>query len=238
MSRSKRETPFNELLTDIKQNIFFCYDGFDDFVIASNEMAKTTNAEIGKKIEVWNKENPNLQYSGFEIYENEFFKLVNYENEIDFAIMILAYSKLEVNLNNICRLIAVEKKKKILSKDLNGKGIFQSKKYLEKIFELDLTSISEDWKKIEIYNNLRNTIVHQNGQFIILETQKLTENDMYKKLITLTDCTISQNGLISISKDTIKEFIKLSESVLNTICELLRETKNATPNMAIANSRA
>lgn len=220
MSRSNKETQFYELVTEIEQYIHFSYEGLSNFFNAAYEMAISLNAQIGEKIETWNNQKPNHKLSGFEVYENDFLRLLNYESEINFAIIIIAHSKLEVCLKSIFKTLGLKKK-----------GFPYLINYFKTKPELDITSIKEDWNKIEIYKILRNIIAHENGQLDIQETKLLTENINYKKLISLTDCKISSNGLISISKNTTKEFIKLSESVLYKTCDLLREMENTKPTI-------
>lgn len=225
MGRGKNVSSFNAILEDTKRQIDFSYDGFDDFINASTVMAKKADIEINTKIDNWNEANPSHEYSGFEVYENEFFQLCNYESQIYYAIMILAYSKFEVSLKLICKIIAEEKSKIVFQQDFKGNGIFQSKKYLEKIFDIDFTSLKEEWKIIESYNTLRNTIVHQNGEILPKENKQLTDSDDYKKIDKLgSHCTISNLGIISISSETITDFVNLSQNVLDKICDMLCES--------------
>ena len=227
MSRSSKDTSLNQYLSSLQQSVFYSFDGIDDFINKTNKIAITTNESIASKIDNWNKTNPDHYYSGHDIYEKEFFDSLNFDLKVNNAALILLYSQFEIELNNICVLIAKIKTKNILPKDLNGKGIFQSKNYLVKVLELDFSTVKDDWDIINKYNQLRNKLVHQNGQLEIPENKTLKSLDIYKALKEIKGCDISDNGSIRISVSTLKEFSRLAQKFLNNICDLLKEKKQA-----------
>lgn len=47
--------------------------------------------------------------------------------------------------------------------DIAGKGIFKYRKYLAKVCGIDFTPIEKDWEILLYYNQLRNHLVHAEG---------------------------------------------------------------------------
>lgn len=225
MSRSARDTSLNLYLSSLQQSIFFTFEEIDNFINASNKLAIKTSESISNRIDVWNKQNPSHYLSGHDVYEKEFFELLNFDTKVNNASLILLYSQFEIELNRICISIAKIQNKKILPKDLNGKGIFQSKNYLIKVLDLDFSTLKDSWEIIDKFRMLRNEFVHQNGNILIPENQSLDSLDIYKTLKKVDGCDISNNGSIKITVSTLKAFSKHAQSFLNDVCDLLKEKK-------------
>jgi hypothetical protein len=223
MSKSSRDTSLNRYLSILQQSIFFSFNGLDDFIKASNKIATSTSKSISSKIDNWNKQNPDHYLSGHDVYEKEFYDLLNFDIKVNSACLILLYSQFEIELNHICVLIAKIQNRNLLPKDLNGKGIFQSRNYLVKVLNLNFSTLKNKWETIDKFRILRNEFVHQNGQIIIPENETLASLKTYKALKEIKGCEISNTGSIVISDSTLKEFSKLAQSFLNNVCDLLKE---------------
>jgi hypothetical protein len=225
MSISNPESQFNYLISDICLRIDFNYDGLSDFINSSLILGITTSEKISKKITKWNKYHPDHKSSGHEIYEGEFIALTNFAHLAITASIILAHSEFENNLKYICKRIGQEQNKKIRLKDINGNGsIDQCKNFLEKVFDLDFSNYKKEWNKIFAFNRLRIILVHQNGEISLIGIKNIQNNLDFKTLSQIKNLTITDLGEVRIKDEAaVKEFIKLSWNMLDSICTQLKE---------------
>lgn len=225
MSRSNPDfTSFIEF--DVLDNeIQFTYERFSDFVFASTEMIVKGNNDINKKIEEWNVRFPSHEFSGFDIEENNFLKLLSFEHHIDSAIMISAYSTFEANFSKICVVAAKSHHIKILPKDIAGKGIDQFKKYLVKVFEVDFSDLSSEWKAITMWRFIRNKIVHENGVISASMDLNLEKMDEVKYIKSNFFADISAQGQILLSSVNIHKFLTQSEEFLHSLIKKVIDKK-------------
>ncbi len=93
-------------------------------------------------------------------------ELENYSNLLRKSYFISLYTFLESRLDREC----IQRGKynsdtKIKLKDLNGRGITRAKTYLVKVLGSNFPfGTSTEWKEIQGYRELRNCIVHSNGE--------------------------------------------------------------------------
>ena len=212
---------YNELIDEIR----WSYERFDDFIIAADIMAKNEHKNINNKIDEWNEKYPNHEISGFETQEDDYIRFLSFANHIDFAIMILAYSTFEINLKKICCVISNDNLSKLVPDDFAGKGILQSKIFLEKVLLFDFNSIKDEWEIIILYQYMRNKIVHSNGRIDVKATSKLSDLSKVKRIEQLELGTISDDGQINLFKEDIRKFTKTATDVMVTILETLAEKK-------------
>lgn len=103
----------------------------------------------------------------FDIYEEEIMNQQEYPRLLYNSMFLTIYSTLETEFNRICTLCKRIEGLKLGYKDLAGNNYLkQSKDYLTKVLNIDLVAANEDWKNIQIYQTLRNSIVHKQGRFI------------------------------------------------------------------------
>ena len=225
MSLSAPENSFNSLITIMWEVMNFSYDGLTHYVKLSRKLSEKTSSNIAKKIEKWDKKNPKHEYSGHDIYEGEFFSLLNFSQLALTSSIILAHSELEGNLRYICNSIGKEENKKILLNDIHGKGhIDQCKNYLEKVFDVDFSSQEEEWVKIFAFNRLRNILAHQNGIITLTANQKLQQNQDFTTLSKINNIEISDAGQVKIKDEKpINQFIEISWLLLDKICSQLKK---------------
>ena len=224
MSRYQPESHFNSLMSDIWNIMNFSYDGLTDYVRTSIKLSDKTSNSIAKKIKKWDKENLNHEYTGHDVYEIDFFSLINFSQLGLTSAIILAHSELEANLKNICNSIGQAKNKKIRLNDIRGNGnIDQCKNYLEKVFDLDFSNQMKEWEEIFAFNRLRNIIVHQNGVITTNANQKLEQHQDFKTLSKIKCIVITDLGQVKINDEKpVNLFIKISWTLLDNICEQLK----------------
>ena len=81
------------------------------------------------------------------------------------SLLIILFSFLERQLDQLCHLFADEKKISIGLGDLRGKGIDRSRLYLQKVIGLPLGS-SLIWQEIKRLQRVRNLVVHNDARLI------------------------------------------------------------------------
>jgi len=224
MGRSSLEHPANYLISNLWNIMRVNYDGLNDFVDESLRLANSTSKNIERKIKKWDNKHPKHEYSGHDIYEKDFYSLVHFSNLATTSALILAHSELEISLKDICTSFGEEMKKKIRLKDIKGFGkIDQCKNYLEKVLELNFNLQTKEWEEIFLFNRLRNILVHQNGMISVAENQKIEKADDFVKLSKIANVRIDTSGKLTlVDEKPVKNFIKVSWSVVDNICTQLR----------------
>jgi hypothetical protein len=93
--------------------------------------------------------------------------------------LIILFSFLEHELDQLCMLFADTQKLNILHTDLKDKGVDRSRRYLKKVIRLSLDDNSAVWQEIKRIQKVRNTIVHNEGQLIDKETIRYVNETNY-----------------------------------------------------------
>ncbi len=75
------------------------------------------------------------------------------------------YAFLEYELDRLANQLRIESKLVVQPSDLSGQGVFRSLSYMEKVVVLDIDK-AEVWGKIARLNELRNLIVHNDGNIV------------------------------------------------------------------------
>src|SRR5437763_5227939 len=74
--------------------------------------------------------------------------------------LIILFSFLEHQLDQLCQLFATTQQLNIVHTDLKGKGIDRSRRYLRKVIRLPLDDNSATWQEIKQIQKVRNLVVH------------------------------------------------------------------------------
>lgn len=128
---------------------------------------------------VWKLPNTSWRISDFnELYKHNEVSLLNLLSEqkqseelqptADYLILIhrkslvmLLYAFLEEHLFELCQLSEIHFDHTIKTRDLNGRGIEQCKKYLTKVLGISWQSLNVEWEFIIQFQFVRNTYVHK-----------------------------------------------------------------------------
>jgi len=95
--------------------------------------------------------------------EDERQKMEDYfPNLLRSSLFVTIYSTVENELNQLCRMYAKDDGLDV--DDLRGNGIQRACTFLTKVCRIDFPQHSQEWKLLKEYNQLRNAIVHNNGQ--------------------------------------------------------------------------
>ena len=110
--------------------------------------------------------------------------------------------------------ISLNKDTKITLDDISGTGIFQTKKYIEKVLLIDLKHINKEWSELIKLNQLRNHFVHtSNNKLKKEETKKRINNIRGIKGLELID--MDEYFIINFKNDEfIRSFIKTIKNLL------------------------
>lgn len=147
----------------------------------------------------------------YEFYEEDYWRYSQgFHRLLRNSFVILAYSLLEHQIEQICKILKRECKIPISLSDLKGDVIGRSKLYFKKLAGLDFPSGHQNqiWQEINSLAMIRNCIVHNNGLLKGFREEQ--------ELRTYT----SKKGIIS--QDTIREEIALTERFCRDIIETMR----------------
>ncbi|MGA2405283.1 MAG: hypothetical protein ABSF81_00845 [Bacteroidales bacterium] len=153
-----------------------------DFVDETKNLIISRQKELEKHINNEIKKSRHSN-SGQEIVEYYIDDIIKYDQTYIEILMnstfISSYSLFENSFCRICKHAQKEKGKQINLNDLSGKGINQCKKYIEKVIEIDLSSLYTEWEEIQNYNKVRNLIVHNSANFEKDKSKALERQEMY-----------------------------------------------------------
>lgn len=139
-------------------------------------------------------------------YEDRVFYLrEEFPNILRKSFVISLYSFLEQQLFTICKHVEKNNKLSISFNNFKkGTGIFKSYRYLTEIANIDLSSLDEEWIKIENINKIRNHFVHAGSD--TLKKLLKPKNQIEEKSNRTIEAFISFN--LAIEDENYSEFQK------------------------------
>jgi hypothetical protein len=78
--------------------------------------------------------------------------------------LIILFSFLEHQLDQLCELFATARRLNIVHTDLRDRGIDRSRRYLRKVIRLPLEDNSAIWQEIKRIQKVRNVVVHKDAK--------------------------------------------------------------------------
>lgn len=223
MSRRKKDS-FDSFIDELNYSVFmvseYKIDNIKDYLLTVEKYLIEKTSEISDKISEWQNSEKEQQYSGIEYYIEDYtnyntnFKKLKLESTF-----LSSYSLFEHYLKSFTSIYTNYYSLKITVDDLNGNNyISKSKKYLEKVVNIDLEKTNPLWVKITKYQKIRNKIVHSNAKFSASETE------IIKELSKMNGIEINSNGWIKLNdKQFIFDFLKLFEDYINGIIKITIE---------------
>lgn len=173
--------------------------------------------EILQKIKIWqNPENEN-EYYPYDFYLEDYIDFNSDFRKIKLESSFLAsYSILEYHLKSMTEEYRVHFDLKITVNDLSGNNyILRSKNYLEKVIELDLSTLNEYWNEISKYQKIRNKIVHNESKIDNISSE--LSNEIRK----MDGIELAIGGWLRLTdKVFIINFLELTEKYINKIIDL------------------
>lgn len=184
------------------------------------------STEVENKILEWQNSSKEKEYSAFDYYENDFLNYTVYYKQLKLeSVFLSSYASFEHYLKNMTKLYKEYFELKIGVDDLSGRNyILKSKKYLEKVIDLNLTGTEKNWNLITKYQFVRNKIVHNNSN---VGEQSA---DFINQIEQMDGISISDGKIILTNKDFIISFWKLVDSYTSKIFQVTRN-KITTANL-------
>lgn len=150
---------------------------------------------------------------------NEYYSDVYYELTEVFprilrnSLFVLSYSMIENFLNNFCDSAKRHYGLKLTLSDLKGRGVERARAYLKKVAEIDFSD-GKEWVEIKHYNQVRNFIVHNNGE--LDDSGDAKEVEKYIK---------AKSDLLDLKKDIIgKKVVKKTIVIKRDFCKEVLKT--------------
>ncbi|MDB5227987.1 MAG: hypothetical protein JWN78_2180 [Bacteroidota bacterium] len=127
-------------------------------------------------------------------------------------------SFVEHNLNEMCNSIKHENKYDVDIKDLRGRGILRAKLYIEKVHKIRMEPLNVELNKIMFYSEIRNKIVHADGDIEKNEFDKIKTNIInldYNDYGLFRQIKINKEFLDCLLEDIVIFFKKLDSVLVN-----------------------
>lgn len=134
-----------------------------------------------------------------------------------FSFIITIFAFLEHKLNEICRILSIKNKFKITLKDINGRGIYRAKTFMEKICNLDLPG-KNLWQKLKKINEIRNCLIHSNAEINKNNEELISYTKKLGKIKIEENCT-TKIKTIKITKEYCSFAIGIIEEYLLTLID-------------------
>ena len=114
-------------------------------------------------------------------------------------------------------------------KDLSGRNyIDKSRKYMEKVIGIDLSETDNLWRKITMYQYIRNRIVHNNSSIIVHKKQEIIKQPNYQVLASNSNLKIDmKQGTFTIVNHKLNiEFCDIIGKYLIDVIKKLRSSSD------------
>lgn len=106
------------------------------------------------------------EHRGIESTPNDLQEIFEYyfPNLQRRSTLLILFSFLEHQLNQLCELFASTRQLNIVHTDLKDKGIDRSRRYLKKVISLPLDNNSAVWQELKRIQKVRNLVVHSDAE--------------------------------------------------------------------------
>lgn len=160
--------------------------------------------------------------SRFDFYEDDFWRLgESFPTTLRESILVATCGFLEQQLDLLCERCRREYRLQLSVKEISGKGIRRACLYLKKVAGIEFPDDSENWKKILVYQGLRNAIVHNGGNLSNQQDSRQIREFIEQssdKVIKLS----KQKQSIQLGEDFLPGALSTIESFLTQLWELNR----------------
>ncbi len=133
-----------------------------------------------RKVDIFKKYTPDLDISNIDQKDlHELLSIYSDESILAIALFLKIYSIVEIYLDKECKIYEKHFNLDLKLNDLNGKGIFKSKIFIEKVVKFKITETNDQWEFIVLLNKIRNTLIHSDEYDPKLEkiAKKYFKND-------------------------------------------------------------
>ncbi len=164
-----------------------------------------------------------LLQDGYSPLHNKYPLAINAFEQIQWrSNFLVLYSLFEYVLNEICYVIEKKSNLSLTLKDIHGAGIERARNYLVKVARVEMPFQSKHWQRAKLLSDIRNKIVHGNGEIDEKFTEKLKE-DINKNIIKLNvfselNVTEQKKKEILLSYEFVKQSVDDLQKVVIDIC--------------------
>lgn len=178
-------TPIIYIIIDIhKSTIKTEIDSYREYIRETAGELKTKQESFNTKVENLLRNNPENRIDVYEWYEEQ---SINWNDFFPFAFnnstYLTLYSFFEYSLKDICQSVHKYGGFKIRAEDFGKRDyIGISRKYLHLVAGLDLADKETVWETIRKYQEIRNSIVHNNSNILKNQQEPIEQQSLYKFL--------------------------------------------------------
>jgi len=226
----KNLTKEEKLIHTLEEDLFlfneFRIQLIIDYLKEFEKYIKSRSSELEDKINAWQQSEKESHYSGLEYYIDDYRNFeTNFKQLKIESTFLSSYALFEHHFKSKTKYYKDHFELKLKVDDLSGNNyISKSKRYIEKVVDIDLSSLNDDWNKIATYQKIRNKIVHHNGY--------LNENDQNLKnqISQLEGVLISRfNSIEFTDKVFILDFWKIINQYMEGIVHLTKSRLSNYP---------
>jgi len=145
-------------------------------------------------------------------YLIEEIQLVIFRN----STLVSIYSFLEHELNHLCKHLCSRNNYAVKLGDLRGGGIIRAKNYLQKLAQMDFSSLKSEWSDLLDFNKIRNCIVHCEGNIKISGDHKHLQTIISKN----PDLDLQHDRYIKPSMEYLDDTITYTGIFLSKVYDL------------------
>lgn len=156
-----------------------------------------------------------------EKVENQIFHFAHTLNRNHRAAVIISLvTFLEMELQNFCLDLQFCTTLKLSYTELKGTILEQFKTYVNKLAELNIDFGTDIWQSVKEVVEMRNCLVHYNGQIEDCYGRQFSRTDSIKRLSKrFSSVQIEESGFILLDKESCDECISIVEKFINIIYE-------------------
>jgi hypothetical protein len=171
----------------------FAFEGLEDYYhLVNNKINTDLNILFEKHKSETSKVDVSDDIRRCEVddfYAEVFFEIKDkIIKNFHYSFIMLMYSFLERAMLDLCIYIKQKNNYKIELNDLKDEGIIKAKTYLEKVCDIAFPESSSEWQNIFKFNNIRNCLVHADGN-----VEKATSSEKIKNIVTNTKYVSLEN---------------------------------------------
>ncbi|PKA99650.1 hypothetical protein B0O79_3368 [Flavobacteriaceae bacterium MAR_2009_75] len=145
----------------------FKFDPIISYLTESSSMIERKGVEIKHKFDTWEKEHRgNLDApDAFDMYEQDLINHEKFPELLNNSMFLVIYSMFETHYHEFCKMISQKIDCILGVNDLAGSNyLTRCLNFLEKVVGIDLTHLNPLWEQIKNYQNIRNSIAHNQGK--------------------------------------------------------------------------
>lgn len=160
-----------------------------------------------------------------ELFGKESFFTETYIRTLRYSIIINLITFLEIELHSYCTELRKSLDIKIKHTEIKGNILEQFKAFTNKVCALGIEFGTQNWKRLKELTELRNCIVHYDGQVEDWYGRKFSRVELIERLGTKFEFVrILENQFIELNEDAGVESISIVQEFISYIYEVSLKT--------------